>query len=143
MNKRGNREQDEADALLSNWGANYELLEYGFYPSQNHVCAANEGGRGSGHSDPVFNKVKRRGYLMQIHEAVMALPEQPRHRLMEEYVERKAASDCGGERGVRIERDAARLAFWSVYQDRRRRAEEDTTDCGPVREDSHDVAIRG
>lgn len=122
MKRRGDTTQDEADALLSAWGSNSELIQQGGYASQNHICAHERGGGGSGHSDPTFQKVKTRQHLLAVQSAVDALPAQPKHRLYEEYVSGLKAHECGPERGVRMERDAARLAFFAVYEDRKRRA---------------------
>lgn len=148
--RRGYDPHDEADALLHEWGAQYELIEGGLFPGTSEGDAEQYGTRidTCGHSDPTADMVAKRNHLLTVDAAVRAVqPTHLRRRLYEQYVwnlyQETAASGAGiATRAWRLERDTARLCFWNLYHERRRLAR-GTTGSGSDGQRAQRVVDRG
>ncbi len=122
---------DEADALLHQWGSNYELIACGMYPhtqENGEEDVPPEKVQTSGHTDPTASMALRRRHLLRIDAAVNGLPRHWRDMLITQYVrglsDRKAAAEAGRHRDAWArERDAARMLFLGRYQEARRAAQ--------------------
>ncbi len=108
----------KADSILIEWGGAYPLVIGLGYPGASETGSMEEHQvrvQVSGHSDPTARNYDRYESIMEIDDAARSLPARMFQRLFEHYV----TEEYGG-RAWRMERDAAQIAFWSVWNDRKK-----------------------
>lgn len=114
----GRDPKDEADAILQVWGSGYPLLIGMGYPVASEtgaVQAHQTRVQTSGFSDPTAANWDRIHHLEEIDDCARSLPHPFFKALWEHYI-----IEDYGDRSWRMQRDAAQIAFWSVWNDRRK-----------------------
>lgn len=110
--------KSKADAILQEWGAGYPILVGLGYPAASETGSVQMHAtrvQVSGYSDPTAANWDRAHRLEEIDDAARSLPEPFFRVLWEHYI-----TEEYGDRGWRMQRDAAQIAFWSVWNDRRK-----------------------